>query len=125
MKTKSDMKPFIIAALSLTLLVGCGNDDFPAEEPKVPLEITSAFVTGDVQTRAVTPELLTSGSIGVFLEGRSGTGYDKKDNIQYDYNVGWKPKTDRTVSGRLPMEKLRRSFSLASETTGNAGGGIP
>ena len=50
MKTKSDMKPFIIAALSLTLLVGCGNDDFPAEEPKVPLEITSAFVTGDVQT---------------------------------------------------------------------------
>lgn len=29
MKTKSDMKPFIIAALSLTLLVGCGNDDFP------------------------------------------------------------------------------------------------
>ena len=47
MKTKSDMKPFIIAALSLTLLVGCGNDDFPAEEPKVPLEITSAFVTGD------------------------------------------------------------------------------
>ena len=48
MKTKSDMKPFIIAALSLTLLVGCGNDDFPAEEPKVPLEITSAFVTGDV-----------------------------------------------------------------------------
>ena len=33
MKTKSDMKPFIIAALSLTLLVGCGNDDFPAEEP--------------------------------------------------------------------------------------------
>lgn len=78
MKTKSDMKPFIIAALSLTLLVGCGNDDFPAEEPKVPLEITSAFVTGDVQTRAVTPELLTSGSIGVFLEGRSGTGYDKK-----------------------------------------------
>lgn len=46
MKTKSDMKPFIIAALSLTLLVGCGNDDFPAEEPKVPLEITSAFVTG-------------------------------------------------------------------------------
>ena len=66
MKTKSDMKPFIIAALSLTLLVGCGNDDFPAEEPKVPLEITSAFVTGDVQTRAVTSELLTSGSIGVF-----------------------------------------------------------
>ena len=33
MKTKSDMKPFIIAALSLTLLVGCGNDDFP--EPLV------------------------------------------------------------------------------------------
>ena len=99
MKTKSDMKPFIIAALSLTLLVGCGNDDFPAEEPKVPLEITSAFVTGDVQTRAVTPELLTSGSIGVFLEGRSGTGYDKKDNIQYDYNVGWKPKTETIYLG--------------------------
>ena len=51
MKTKSDMKPFIIAALSLTLLVGCGNDDFPAEEPKVPLEITSAFVTGEVIDR--------------------------------------------------------------------------
>ena len=99
MKTKSDMKPFIIAALSLTLLMGCGNDDFPAEEPKVPLEITSAFVTGDVQTRAVTPELLTSGSIGVFLEGRSGTGYDKKDNIQYDYNVGWKPKTETIYLG--------------------------
>lgn len=77
MKTKSDMKPFIIAALSLTLLVGCGNDDFPAEEPKVPLEITSAFVTGDVQTRAVTPELLTSGSIGV-LESRSEPVMTKK-----------------------------------------------
>ena len=51
MKTKSDMKPIIIATLSLILLAGCGNDDFPVEEQKVPLEIASAFVTGDVQTR--------------------------------------------------------------------------
>lgn len=78
MKTKSDMKPIIIATLSLILLAGCGNDDFPVEEQKVPLEIASAFVTGDVQTRAVTPQLLTSGSIGVFLEGESGTSYVKK-----------------------------------------------
>lgn len=28
MKTKSDMKPIIIATLSLILLAGCGNDDF-------------------------------------------------------------------------------------------------
>lgn len=34
MKTKSDMKPFIIAALSLTLLVGCGNDDFRQKNRK-------------------------------------------------------------------------------------------
>ena len=45
MKTKSDMKPFIIAALSLTLLVGCGNDDFPAEEPKVPLAVSYTHLT--------------------------------------------------------------------------------
>ena len=44
MKTKSDMKPIIIATLSLILLAGCGNDDFPVEEQKVPLEIASAFV---------------------------------------------------------------------------------
>ena len=99
MKTKSDMKPFIIATLSLILLAGCGNDDFPVEEQKVPLEIASAFVTGDVQTRAVTPQLLTSGSIGVFLEGESGTSYVKKDNIQYDYNSGWKPNTETIYLG--------------------------
>lgn len=33
------------------------------------------------------------------MEGRSGTGYDKKDNIQYDYNVGWKPKTETIYLG--------------------------
>ncbi|WP_348519581.1 fimbrillin family protein [Bacteroides fragilis] len=99
MKTKSDMKPIIIATLSLILLAGCGNDDFPVEEQKVPLEIASAFVTGDVQTRAVTPQLLTSGSIGVFLEGESGTSYVKKDNIQYDYNSAWKPNTETIYLG--------------------------
>lgn len=99
MKTKSDMKPFIIAALSLTLLAGCGNDDFPVEEQKVPLEIVSAFVTGEVQTRAVIPQLLTLGSIGVFLEGEPGTSYVKKDNIQYDYNIGWKPNTETIYLG--------------------------
>ena len=34
MKTKSDMKPIIIATLSLILLAGCGNDDFPVEDKK-------------------------------------------------------------------------------------------
>lgn len=99
MKIKFDMKLFIIVVLLLILLVGCGNDDFLVEELKVFLEIIFVFVMGDVQMCVVMLELFILGLIGVFLEGWFGIGYDKKDNIQYDYNVGWKFKMEMIYLG--------------------------
>lgn len=53
-----------------------------------------------MQTRAVTPELLTSGSIGVFLEGPGPEPVMTKKTIySMIYNVGWKPKTETIYLG--------------------------
>lgn len=96
------MKPTVITSvLCLLLFAGCSGDEgIPVErqDNRVPLSIASASVenTSKSLTRAVTPELLTSGSIGIFLEGTSaGTTYTKKDNIQYDYSAsGWIPNNE-------------------------------
>lgn len=96
------MKPTVITSvLCLLLFAGCSGDEgIPVErqDNRVPLSIVSASVenTGESLTRAVTPELLTSGSIGIFLEGASAaTSYTKKDNIQYNYSAsGWVPNQE-------------------------------
>lgn len=95
------MKPIAITSLfCLLLFTGCsGDESIPVERQDnwVPLSITSASVENvdESLTRAVTPTLLTTGSIGIFLEGAEGTSYAKKDDIQYDYsNSAWKPKVE-------------------------------
>lgn len=95
------MKPIAITSLfCLLLFTGCsGDESIPVERQDnwVPLSITSASVENvDASlTRVVTPTLLTTGSIGIFLEGAAGTSYAKKDDIQYDYSSsGWKPKVE-------------------------------
>lgn len=92
------MKPIAITSLfCLLLFTGCsGDESIPVERQDnwVPLSITSASVENadESLTRAVTPELLTSGSIGIFLEGAAGTSYAKKENIQYNYtSSAWVP----------------------------------
>lgn len=96
------MKPTVITSvLCLLLFAGCSGDEgIPVErqDNRVPLSIASASVenTSESLTRAVTPELLKSGSIGIFLEGTSATTtYTKKNNIQYDYSEsGWAPNQE-------------------------------
>lgn len=95
------MKPIVMTTvLCLMLFTGCSGDEgIPVErlDNMVPLSIASASVenASEILTRAATPELLTSGSIGIFLEGAAGTNYTKKDNIQYDYSVSkWVPKNE-------------------------------
>lgn len=95
------MKPIAMTtALCLLLFTGCSGDEgIPVErlDNRVPLSIASASVenASEILTRAATPELLTSGSIGIFLEGAAGTSYAKKDNIQYDYSASkWAPKNE-------------------------------
>lgn len=92
------MKPITITSLfCLMLFSGCSNDEsIPVERQDnlVPLSITSASVVNadESLTRAVVPSLLTSGSIGIFLEGATGTSYEKKDDIQYKYSSSaWVP----------------------------------
>lgn len=90
------MKP-ITSILCLLLFTGCSGDEdiiVKGQDNKVPLSIASASVENvdESLTRAVTPTPLTSGSIGIFLEGTTGTSYAKKDNIQYDYvSSKWEP----------------------------------
>lgn len=92
------MKPIAITtALCLLLFAGCSGDEgIPTgkQDHTVPLSIASASVENNeaIPTRATTPELLQTGSIGIFLEGAAGTSYTKKDNIKYNYVSGsWAP----------------------------------
>lgn len=93
------MKPIAITSLfCLLLFTGCsGDESIPVERQDnwVPLSITSASVENvdaSLTRAAVTPTPLTTGSIGIFLEGATGTSYEKKDDIQYDYkNSAWGP----------------------------------
>lgn len=99
------MKPIVMTTvLCLLLFTRCSGDEGISVErqySRVPLSIASASVenTNEILTRAATPELLTNGSIGIFLEGATGSSYTKKDNIQYDYNASkWLPnKEDETL----------------------------
>lgn len=95
------MKPIAMTTvLCLLLFTGCSGDEgIPVErlDNRVPLSIASASVenASEILTRAATPELLTSGSIGIFLEGAAGTSYAKKDNVQYDYSASkWTPNKE-------------------------------
>lgn len=99
------MKPIVMTTvLCLLLFTRCSGDEGISVErqySRVPLSIASASVenTNEILTRTATPELLTNGSIGIFLEGAAGSSYIKKDNIQYDYNASkWLPnKEDETL----------------------------
>lgn len=93
------MKPIAITSLfCLLLFTGCsGDESIPVERQDnwVPLSITSASVENvdaSLTRAAVTPTPLTEGSIGIFLEGATGTSYEKKDDIQYKYSSSaWVP----------------------------------
>lgn len=89
------MKPILYTVLLACLATACSDEHEPGgvlpdgNGSAVPLEIASATLEGEAATitRAGVTTPLTSGSIGVFLEGKeAGSIYTKTDNCQYTYN---------------------------------------
>lgn len=97
------------ALLLIVLAAGCGNEMSTglADDTPVPVEITNAGITAEVQTRAT----INSGSIGVF---RTGSGYTEQYE-KYTYDNGWKPSSgnnhirvsggDATVCAYYPYDE--------------------
>lgn len=100
-----NMKQIIYMALLGGVALSCtqselGTGSPESELPTVPLEIASASLPeGSLTvTRATTPQPLTSGSIGLFLQGKeAATSYTAINNSKYTYEEAiskWQPATD-------------------------------
>lgn len=91
-------KQILYTVLLACLATACSESREPGEampgdsgKLSVPLEIASATIEGEATTvtRAGTVTNLTSGAMGIFLEGKdAGTTYTAINNCQYKYNTG-------------------------------------
>lgn len=91
-------KQILYTVLLACLATACSEsrepgEAIPGDSGKLPvaLEIASATIEGEATTvtRAGTVTSLTSGAMGIFLQGKdAGTTYTAINNCQYKYNTG-------------------------------------
>lgn len=97
----------LLLMLGTFALHGCSRAEEEAGLPageNTPLVVLSAGISEEIPggtgstrvattagTRAATTTELTTGSLGLFLRGATGTGYADKNNLKYTYSAGGTP----------------------------------